>query len=126
MARRTPHQQAITQVITDAPGPLSADEVRNRLRDTGVGVATVYRALKAGVESGVFQPVDIPHSPTRYEPASRPHHHHFQCDACDCVYDLPGCPGDLDRLLPQGFSLDRHDILLHGICETCQPTKEAA
>ena len=93
--------------------------MREALSDTGVGQATVYRALKAAAEDGTFKAVDLPNGPTRYEPADRPHHHHFHCDACGKVYDLPGCPGGLRALLPDGFTLDRHEVLLFGQCEAC-------
>ena len=119
MPRPPRHHAAIRTLIADAPGPLSAEEVREALSDTGVGQATVYRALKAAAEDGTLKAVDLPTGPTRYEPADRPHHHHFHCDACGRVYDLPGCPGGLRALLPDGFTLDRHEVLLFGHCEAC-------
>ena len=117
---RSRHRDAIETLLREAEGPLSADEVRDALRDTGIGQATVYRLLNQGVEAGTFQPVELPTGPTRYEPADRPHHHHFECDACHRVFDLAGCPGRFDRLLPEGFSLASHDLTLHGRCADCQ------
>ena len=121
MTYRSSHEGGVERVLREADGPLSAEEVRLAFDDAGarIGIATVYRLLKRGVEGGRFTAVDMPNGPTRYEPADRPHHHHFECDACHRVYDVMGCPGRLDRLVPDGFTLESHDLLLHGRCASC-------
>ncbi len=118
--RFSKHQAAIEQIIDRAPGPLSADEVRRSLIETGIGIATVYRVLKRGLEAGRFQAVQMSEGPTRYEPVDRPHHHHFECKACHRVFDVVGCPGGLDRLVPEGFDVQSHDLTLYGRCIDCQ------
>jgi hypothetical protein len=35
---------------------------------------------------------------------------------CRQVYDVPGCPGDLRRLAPRGFTVEHHDVTLCGRC----------
>ena len=122
---RPSHRDAVEALLRDAEGPLSADEVRHALADTGIGQATVYRLLNRGVAEGTLQAVQLPTGPARYEPADRPHHHHFTCDACDRVFDLVGCPGRLDRLLPAGFELASHDLTLHGRCADCRGSEAA-
>ena len=113
------HHAAVSELLREAPGPLSADEVRDLLSDTGIGIATVYRLLKRGLERGEFAAVEMPHGATRYEPADRPHHHHFECQECHRVFDIPGCPGNLEALVPDGFRLESHDLLLQGQCVQC-------
>ncbi len=122
MPRPSDHAVAVTRLLEEAQGPLSADEVRQALAETGIGIATVYRLLKRGVEDGRYIPIEIPNGPTHYEPADRPHHHHFECLTCHRVYDVMGCPGHLDELTPEGFSLESHDVLLRGHCVTCSET----
>lgn len=119
MRRRSDHRVAIEQVLIEALGPLSADEVRQTLFKSGIGIATVYRLLKQGVEDGRYTPVEMPNGPTRYEPAGRPHHHHFECQVCHRVYDIMGCPGHMDRLVPDDFSLESHELMLYGRCASC-------
>lgn len=116
--------ELVTQVVCEADGPLSADEIRDRLRGAGhaIGAATVYRAIRKGLEDGRFQEVRLD-GVTRVEPADRGHHHHFVCDGCERVFDFHGCPGGLNRLAPAGFSVTSHEIVLHGLCLNC---KEAA
>ena len=98
---------------------MSASELAEALAETGIGIATVYRHLNRGVEAGRFVAVELPNGPTRYEPADRPHHHHFTCTACDAVYDVPGCPKNLTELVPEGFTLASHEIVFAGLCSRC-------
>ncbi|BAM02868.1 Fur family transcriptional regulator [Phycisphaera mikurensis] len=119
MPRSSPHAASVERLLRDAAGPMSAAEVAEALAHTGIGIATVYRLLGRGAEEGRYVAVEMPHGPARYEPADRPHHHHFACTACEAVYDVPGCTGNLKKLVPEGFTLDAHEILLTGRCADC-------
>ena len=123
MPRRSRHYDAIVATLSAAPGPLSAADLGQALAHTGIGVATVYRLLARGVEEGRFVAVEMPNGAARYEPADRPHHHHFQCTGCDTVFDVPGCAENLKKLVPRGFHLQGHEILLTGTCRDCGPVK---
>ena len=107
--------------VADADGPLSAAEVLEAFDARGrrPGIATVYRALNAGVADGTLREVALGDGPTRFEPADRGHHHHFACDDCGRVVDIAGCPGRLQQMLPPGFTLSDHDITLRGRCDRC-------
>ncbi len=119
MARRSRYQNVADTVLTEAAGPLSAAELHEALSTTGVGLATVYRVINQGVESGRYAAVETPGGPTRYEPADRPHHHHFECLDCRRMFDVAGCPGGINKLLPEAFTLESHEILLRGRCADC-------
>ncbi len=118
----TPAQQTVFDVLSDAEGPLSAAEVLAELKNHAKtpGIATVYRALNAGLDSGTYVAVTLPgDDTTRYEPADRGHHHHFACTQCERVIDVAGCPGRLSPLVPDGFTLTGHDLTLFGLCDVC-------
>ena len=121
MERRTKQRDAIRTAIERAARPLSPEEVLTAARPLcqTLGQATVYRTLSAGVAEGWLEAVELPNGPTRYERADLPHHHHFECVACGRVFDIDGCPGKLAGLVPDGFTLESHEILLSGRCETC-------
>jgi Fur family ferric uptake transcriptional regulator len=123
MDRATRQRDAIEAVLESAGRPLSPTEVLERTREVigTVGLATVYRNLKRLAEVGVVHPVDLPGEGTRYEVAPSHHHHHFQCLECRRVFDTRGCPGDLRRLAPPGFSVERHEVTLYGRCPSCRP-----
>lgn len=121
--RNTRQQEAIHEALVAAARPLSIDEVHAAAKATvpTLGVRTVYRIIGRLEEDGEIARVVIAGRPDRYELATvaAKHHHHFHCVACDRVFDIEGCPGRLERLVPDGFVLDGHDITLTGWCNDC-------
>ncbi len=100
-----------------SPGELL---VRARKTVNSLGLATVYRNLKLLVAEGVVRVINLPGDSPRYEMARTPHHHHFQCTTCQRVYDVVGCPGNMRRLAPRGFTVEHHDVTLYGRCSDCR------
>jgi Fur family ferric uptake transcriptional regulator len=119
--RRTVQGEIIRTVFEDARRPLSPREAHDLARQIQprIGIATVYRAINRFIEEGFVVPVDIPGVGIHYEAAGGPHHHYFYCGGCGRVYVIPGCPGQISALLPPGFHMERHDIVLHGRCRDC-------
>ena len=117
--RNTSQRRAIRDAIEQADRPLDANEVLDAAKLEGLGLATVYRTLKLGVEEGWLKPVELPNSPTRYEMAGKKHHPHFECRECNKVFDIEGCPGNLQDLVPEDFILEDHEIILYGRCGKC-------
>lgn len=119
--RKTDQKTAIRDVLRDAERPLTAREVLDAAQALvpGIGIATVYRNVKALVAAEYLITVDLPGEPTRYETADLEHHHHFQCDDCGKVFDVPGCTGGVRDLVPDGFALRHHEIVMYGRCEGC-------
>lgn len=121
MRRFSRHRQPVLDTLREASGPLSAHEVQDRLTDTGIGLATVYRLLNEAVDDGGVVAVDWPGGPKRFELADLPDHHHFECNACHKVFALQGVPERLDRLVPDGFQIEQHELILSGRCPDCGP-----
>jgi Fur family transcriptional regulator, ferric uptake regulator len=121
MQRQTRQRDAIRAALAAAGRPLSPQEVLAGARTShpGLGLATVYRTLKALLAEATIHGVDLPGAPTRYELAGKSHHHHFHCRACDGVFEVEACPGGIRGLLPGGFQLERHEIILYGVCAGC-------
>lgn len=121
MTRRTDQKTAIRDAIKRAERPLTAQEILDAAQEEvpGMGIATVYRNVKALTESGLLHTVDLPGEPSRYEMADLEHHHHFQCETCGRVFDVPGCTGGVRDLVPKGFRLRSHEILMYGRCAEC-------
>jgi Fur family ferric uptake transcriptional regulator len=122
MQRKTRQRAAIDSVLRRARRPLSPREVLDGTRRSvrAIGLATVYRTLKLLIAEGAVHVVDLPGEAARYEASTTEHHHHFQCTRCHRVYDVPGCPGNLRRLAPRGFTVEHHDVTLYGRCSDCQ------
>lgn len=121
MARRTEQRDAIRQVFEEATRPLNAHEALEIAQQEvpGMGIATVYRNIKSFLDEEWLLAVELPNEPSRYERASLEHHHHFQCQSCQRVYDIPGCAHGLAKSVPEGFEVEHHEVMLFGRCPEC-------
>jgi Fur family transcriptional regulator, ferric uptake regulator len=121
MERDTAQRRAIRAAFEDANRPLSPREVLVAAQDEvpRLGIATVYRNLKALVDEGWLAPVELPGEPPRYEVAGKEHHHHFMCRECDRLFELHGCTDDLKSGVPRGFRVESHEVVLYGLCRAC-------
>ena len=121
MQRSTRQRAAIAEAFASQGRPLSPQEVLDVARQAipALGIATVYRHLKAMTEQGLLKVINLPGESALYEAAAQGHHHHFQCTRCRRVFDIPGCPGELIGLTPPGFSVESHEITLYGQCSDC-------
>ncbi len=128
MERNTRQRTAIREALRHAHRPLLPHEVLQaaQVQAPRLGLATVYRNLKALVEEGELCTVELPGENPRFEIAGRQHHHHFQCLSCQRVFDVHACPGDLSRLAPPGFTVQDHELTLYGRCSDCQPAAAPA
>jgi len=131
MVRDTRQREAIRQTLAEARRPLSVSELHQlaQAKVAHLGIATVYRTLKSLHDDDEVVRVELPGRPPRWELAPGPqalgrHHHHFLCLTCNKLYEIDSCPADLQRLLPAGYVLQEHDILLRGQCQSCaQPAR---
>ena len=121
MSRQTKQRSAIHAALLDAGRPLLPQEilVDAQQQVPNLNLATVYRNLNLLVEVEVLAPVHLPGQPTRFELASH-HHHHFQCKACDRVFDIHACSSEISKLAPKGFEVIEHDVILYGRCPDCR------
>ncbi len=127
LERRTQQRAAIQAAFDKAGVPLSPSEVLALANDqkAGLGLATVYRTINTLLEQGWLVKVDMPGGITRYERAGKAHHHHFSCTRCNKVFEIHGCPGNLAALLPKGFELTDHEVILQGLCDLCAASTRA-
>ena len=119
--RDTRQKRAVRRALETAGRPLSTDEIREAAsRDSeGLGVATVYRSVRALVDEGWLEAVELAGRPTLYEVAGKGHHHHFVCDDCSAVHELEGCSSSVKLSLPRGFKARDHEITVYGRCADC-------
>ncbi|HEY9878910.1 MAG TPA: Fur family transcriptional regulator [Leptolyngbyaceae cyanobacterium] len=83
--------------------------------------ATVYSSLKALQEVGLIREVLLEEGISRYDANIEPHHH-FRCQQCGYIEDIPWDtfpPLTLDRVRA-GLQPEHYEITVHGACESCQ------
>lgn len=81
----------------------------------------MYRVVNRLLDDTVIVPVPLLSDADRYEMAAvaATHHHYFRCESCERVFDVYGCAGRLDQLVPDGFTLSGHELVLWGACADC-------
>lgn len=120
--RNTRQRRAIREVFEEAMRPLSPEEVCKAAQDKvdGLGIATVYRTIRTLMDEEWLVPVELPGEAARYEVSGKEHHHHFHCRACGKVFEVFGCLGGYTNLVPEGFQLESHEVILYGSCSDCR------
>jgi Fur family ferric uptake transcriptional regulator len=120
--RNTRQLRAIDEALNEADRPISIEEIHRaaKAREPGLGVATVYRTVKALVSAGTVVSISLPRQAPRFELSGKGHHHHFQCDRCGRVFEAKACLENLRRLVPRRFQLTGHEIVLYGRCAECR------
>src|SRR5262245_38372930 len=82
-------REAVVALLARQDCCLSAQEISERLRESGtnVGTASIYRALDLLRELGLVQRVEFEAGGARFEPIvpGGEHHHHAVCDRCGRV-----------------------------------------
>lgn len=121
MLYKTRQRDAIWNVIRESTLPLTAAAICEKAskKVAGLGIATVYRALKQFIDEGQVRYIDIVGSPPHYETSAKRHHHFFLCEQCKRVFDMMGCLRGIPNLLPDGYRMKRHEIIIYGDCPDC-------
>ena len=126
--KTTKQRERILEVIRDAHGHLTADEVYHilKMEDTSIGVATVYRNLKYLYERRIINRIQHPDFGYVYD-ANLHQHYHFHCDICNKMYDIDDLyKEDLNREVEREFGgkVRSHMTFFHGTCPDCLKKKK--
>lgn len=125
--RLTKQRVIVAQALAGERQALSAQELHERLRarHPRLGLATVYRALEAQVESGMATRLERPGHVSAYVACVPEHHHHLVCTICQRVDDVdetilrPVLRGIRDR---HDFHVDHALLDFYGLCARCRRT----
>ena len=116
----------VIDAIADLGCSVSAREIADLLREreSGVGLASIYRALELLERLGLVKRFDLGEGSARYEAASPGghHHHHIVCDSCGKVepFEDEALERAIHRMAAStDFNIAAHDVTLHGECPAC-------
>lgn len=85
---------------------------------------TIYNTLKLFEEKKIVQSIQIEDGKLRYD-TDTSEHIHFKCIKCGKVFDIFGGAkiheqhSSLSTMLPQGFTTEKMQTNIWGICESC-------
>lgn len=122
MPHNTKQRASILGVMNELAYPVTPSTLLKHasVKSPGLGIATVYRALKQLVENGKVRKIEISGVPPHYEVISEnDHHHFFICEECLNISVLDGCPGGFKNILPAGSKIRSHEVIIYGECKDC-------
>ena len=121
----TAQRRVVMQVIAPRRDHPTVDQIHVAVQERlpGVSKATVYRNLEALTRLGLVRAIEHPGSSARFDPDTDDHHH-FLCDACGKVSDLPvERIAGADQLsfvdLGDGLRVERMSLTVRGTCADC-------
>jgi Fe2+ or Zn2+ uptake regulation protein len=125
--RLTANRQAIIEVLSSAPRPLTIPEILASGRD--LAQSSVYRNLVVLEQAGLVHRIVTNDEHSRFELAEdlTGHHHHLICANCGMVEDVPASAG-LEKSVQAataqiarstGFRTQHHRVDLVGLCREC-------
>lgn len=122
--KNTQRRAAILAEVSASQGPVSAEEIFERLqkRFPTLALSTVYRNLERFAEDGLVEKETSPDGVFRYA-GKDDHGHYLVCTHCHNRVRLHECPlSAMEEKLEEetGFSIDRHQLTLYGICPACK------
>jgi Fur family ferric uptake transcriptional regulator len=121
--RVTRTRVAVLDVLLASNHPLTHDEIGATLAgdEFAHDRVTVYRALDWLVAQGIAQRLAGSDRAWRFEAvrADGHRHAHFHCDRCGHVICLENLSPAFAVALPDGYQLDRAELVFHGACAEC-------
>ncbi|GAB6859633.1 Fur family transcriptional regulator [Microbacterium xylanilyticum] len=128
--RNTWQRERVREELSDARGFVSAQTLHATLREanTGIGLATVYRALAGLAASGEADSLQSPEGEALYRACSSTgHHHHLICRSCGETREIEATDVEqwAQRTAAQhGFRDAEHVVDIFGLCANCAAAQE--
>lgn len=122
--KNTQRRAAILAEVSASQGPVSAEEIFERLQERfpTLALSTVYRNLERFAADGLVEKETSPDGVFQYA-GKDDHGHYLVCTQCHSRVRLHECPlSAMEEKLEEetGFSIDRHQLTLYGKCPACK------
>jgi Fur family transcriptional regulator, ferric uptake regulator len=123
--RNTWQRERVREALVGAQGFVSAQSLHAALREenTGIGLATVYRALSGLAAQGDADSLQSPDGEALYRACTTTgHHHHLICRSCGLTVEIAAT--DVEQWARQtaaahGFTQAEHVVDIFGLCAAC-------
>ena len=118
----TANRLRVMKVLTDSEGPLSINDLYNKLET--IDKSNIFRALNLFRKSGLVHAIDDGCDSTKYELTAftedngRERHANFHCKICHKTYCLTTTPIHTPEI-PDDFTIQEINYVIKGICPDC-------
>jgi Fur family ferric uptake transcriptional regulator len=121
--RRTDQRRTILDILLNAKGPRTADEIMATMIRKSANKVTVYRTLESMVATGLVHKAFVHKRAEHFELANRctdvQCHPHFTCTNCGETFCLTDTFLPLIKGLKKGFVVHRQRVGIEGLCSSC-------
>jgi len=111
----TPQRIEIADIFLEKPQHLSADQIIERLRESGsrVSKATVYNTLNLFSDRGLLRECVVDHERRFYDSRTSPHHHFYNVETGELT-DIPADSVRFEALpdMPADSRLESVDVVI--------------
>ncbi|MBQ8002564.1 MAG: transcriptional repressor [Clostridia bacterium] len=125
--KHSKQRDALIEILQSTDTHPTAEWVYDKMREKfpNVSLATVYRNLKHMIEIGIARELYTDNS-SRFD-ANMSDHYHFMCKCCGKLFDIfpQGESSELKQLKDCGFSVDRYDLSIYGVCTECGKAEQS-
>lgn len=123
--KNTKQREAILRVLAEGSGPLTAEEIGERVRCTypSLALSTVYRNLERFEQAGRIESVVLDDNVARYFLKGGKHGHYMICTDCHASVRIDDCPlQELEGRLAKdtGYEISGHNLTIFGRCPKCR------
>ncbi|MGH4125433.1 MAG: Fur family transcriptional regulator [Clostridium sp.] len=125
----TTQKQLILRTILNNKTHLNAKEIYEKIKEKNIGLATIYRALRAFNELGIVKEISI-NRISYYEMkifSGKPLHIHFKCYKCNSIIDVDSQNLNVDYLklnkkieIENNLEIYDSNIMFIGVCSKCR------
>jgi Fur family transcriptional regulator, stress-responsive regulator len=119
----TAQRLAVLRAVSDRPHSTADDIYAAVGAELGaISRQTVYDALAALTDRGLFRRIQPAGSSARYENRVGDNHHHLVCRACGRMVDVDCAVGDTPCLTASddaGYEIDEAEVVYWGRCPEC-------
>lgn len=121
--RQTEPRLAILKVMLSAKSPLTREQIADEIGSDAPNKTTIYRTLTHLIEKNIVHQAFMVDRAAHYELAHQcgkiQCHPHFTCRKCLQTQCLTNVESP-NLKLPKGYTLQRQQVLIEGICSDCQ------
>lgn len=125
--RMTNNRARVFRAIWQHEEALSLTDLELILYD--MDKSTIFRTLQLFSEVGILHRIDDGTGSYKYAPSAingeeiSKAHAHFFCTRCERTFCIEGIPTPCKLALPDGFTSESLNVVIHGVCASCQRGK---
>ena len=120
--RVTPQRFAVYSNLLNRQDHPTAEQILMSLNQNSPtsSQATIYTSLQALRNVGLVREVLLEEGVCRYD-ANVSSHHHFRCNKCGCIEDIPWEQvEDINfKALRPGLTVEQYELTVQGVCDRC-------